>query len=358
MKLTNQHLYSNIQSPTPDCEPRTVNCGLRTVNCELRTANSELRTANCEPRTVHIMAAILFAVIATVVSFGQGRAREGARHENYAVFISQRNGAAELYLLDLNTRQVSQLTNTGRGHIDPSISYDSGMIVFAAREGGSYELFCGSIGAAWRTRRPTILGLNRLTINPMDETSPSVTKDGGWIAFFSGYGVEMMASNGAGRHVVVPVSEQYNDFSPVISPDGVQIVFVSNRSGAYELWLFVKATGELRQLTNGAAVLGGLSWSADSKQIAFTTSATASSLNGIAIANSETGGFRVLTEGNDGNPSLSAAGDRVIFTSTRDGDAELYLLNIDTGSIERLTRSMGVDDGGVFLSQPNYPRRK
>jgi Tol biopolymer transport system component len=260
--------------------------------------------------------------------------------------------------LDLSTRQVSQLTNTGRGHLNPSISADSRTIVFAAREGGSYELFSGSINAAWRTRRPMILGLNRLTINPMDETSPSVTKDGGWIAFSSGYGIEMMASNGASRRVVVPVNDHDNDFNPVISPDGARIAFASNRSGAYELWLLVKAAGELRRLTNGAAVLGGLSWSADSRQIAFTTSATASGHNGIAIANSETGSILVLTEGNDSNPSLSASGERVIFTSTRDGDAELYLLDINAGKTERLTRSAGVDDGGVFLSLPVLPSRK
>jgi Tol biopolymer transport system component len=304
------------------------------------------------------MSAILLTIVATAVSFGQGRAREQARDENFAVFVSQRDGADELYLLDLDTRQVSQLTKTGRSHINPSVSQDSGMIVFAAREGGSYELFCGSINAARRTRRPAIERLNRLTINPVDETSPSMTEDGKWIAFSSSYGIEVMTSNGAGRRVVAPVSERYSDFNPAISPDGEQIALVSNRSGDFELWLLSRSSGELRQLTNGAAALGSITWSGDSKWIAFTTSATSTRLDGIAVAGAESGQFRVLTENNDRNPSLSATGDRVIFTSMRDGDAELYLLKINTGEIERLTRSLGVDDGAVFLYQPVLPKRK
>jgi TolB protein len=178
------------------------------------------------------------------------------------------------------------------------------------------------------------------------------------IAFASGFGIEMIATFGASRQIVVPVSEQYNDFNPVISPDGTRIAFVSNRGGAYEIWLFARATGGLRQLTNGAAVLGGLSWSADSKQLACTTTSPTTGASGIAVVDSETGNFRVLTESNDSNPSLSATGERIIFTSTRDGDAELYLMNINTGKTDRLTNNRGIDDNAVFLPQRVYPVRR
>jgi Tol biopolymer transport system component len=63
-------------------------------------------------------------------------------------------------------------------------------------------------------------------------TGTSITKDGGMIAFSSGSGIEMITTLGAGRQIVLPVSEQYHDFNPVISPDGTRIAFVSNRAGA------------------------------------------------------------------------------------------------------------------------------
>jgi hypothetical protein len=299
----------------------------------------------------------LFLLVASVISFTAMAQERGSRDETYAVFVSQRNGAAELYLLDLSTRQVSQLTNTGRGHLPASISAQSRTIVFAAREGGGYELFSSTLGAALRNRRPTLVGMSRLTIDTMDDVSPTVSGDGSMMSFQSGYGIEMMSTVALDRRIVVPAAAEHQDFSPAISPDGSQVAFVSNRGGVYEIWIYSRATGTARRLTNGAAAVGGLSWSADGRSVAFTTTATNSKLTGIAIAEIETGAFRVLTDGNDFNASISSRGDRIIFTSMRDGNAELYLLNNVTGGIERLTNNMGLDDGAVFVSVPVYPAR-
>ena len=106
------------------------------------------------------------AVACPMAALAQER---GARSEDYVVFVSQRDGAAELYLLDVGAKQVSQLTNTGRGHLAASVSGAARTIVFASREGSGYEPFSGTLDAAWRNRRPTLVGLSRLTVDTMDE---------------------------------------------------------------------------------------------------------------------------------------------------------------------------------------------
>lgn len=293
------------------------------------------------------IAILLFSLAVSIAALAQ----ESGRDENYAIFVSQRNGAAELYLIDLTTRQVSQITNSGRGHLTPAISSNRS-IVFASREGGSYELFSGQLSPAWRTRRPALIGLNRLTVNAEDETGATLTSDGGTIAFVSAQGIEVMFAGGGGRRIVVPSSEGNHDFGPAISPDGNRIAFVSNRGGEYDIWTYAKATGELRQLTSKAKVTGGLSWSRDGRQIVFNTTATADTTSGIALANAETGSYNILTGNGDFNGSLSARGDRMIFTSTRDGDAELYMMNVGSRSVVRLTVNAGLDDGAVFVAEP------
>lgn len=277
---------------------------------------------------------------------------------SYAVFVSQREGATELFALNLQTRQVSQLTNTGRGHLVPAASSGSRELVFAAREGSNFELFTAQVASAWRSRRPTLVGLQRLTMNDADEVSPTISASGALVAFASGAGLELMTVSGGGRQLVLANDGTHRDYCPALSPDGTQIAFVSDRSGTEEIWVVNIATGALRQLTADAQPMGGLNWSADGLQLAFTSANTKSKLQGIALADVRSGSFRLLTDGGDSSPALSPRGDRLLFTSQRDGDLELYLLSLNTGVIERLTHSAGLDDGAVFLVEPVMPRRQ
>ncbi len=277
---------------------------------------------------------------------------------NYAVFVSQREGATELFALNLQTHQVSQLTDTGRGHLLPSASSGSRELVFAAREGSNFELFTAQVASAWRSRRPTLVGLQRLTMNTADEVSPSISASGTLVAFASGAGLELMTVNGGGRQVVLANDGTHRDYCPALAPDGTQIAFVSDRGGDEEIWVVNIQTGALRQLTIDAQPLGGLNWSADGLQLAFTSANTKSKLTGIALADVSSGSFRLLTDGGDSSPALSPRGDRLLFTSQRDGDPELYMLSLNSGALERLTHSAGLDDGAVFLVEPALPRRQ
>jgi len=290
---------------------------------------------------------------------GGGSSSGRTEDSGYVVFVSRRTGAAELYLLELETRQVSQLTQTGRAHHTPAVSPGARSLVFAAQQGAGFELYEARWAAQLRTRRPTLVGLTRLTINVMDEFAPSVTADGQWIAFSSGLGIEVLGSGeGGARHLLVPTVGEYRDFAPVISPDGKEIAFVSDRGGAPELWIYDRGSRQARQVTTGLAVLGGVAWRADSRQLVVTTGATPSGRTGIALVDPVTGASQIVTEEEDRNASFSAAGDRILFCSTRDGDAELYLLTLATGVTQRLTVSPGFDDNPVFLAPlPTLPGR-
>ena len=59
------------------------------------------------------------------------------------------------------------------------------------------------------------------------------------------------------------------DTSPVWSPDGTQIAFVSNRSGNDDIWKLSTVNGNLKQLTRNVSMEADPAWSPDGKQIAF-----------------------------------------------------------------------------------------
>src|SRR5699024_6100049 len=57
--------------------------------------------------------------------------------------------------------------------------------------------------------------------------------------------------------------------SPRFSPDGEQMVFVSNRSGANQLWLLNTSGGEAEQLTTFKNGVSSPHWSPDGSKIIF-----------------------------------------------------------------------------------------
>lgn len=62
-------------------------------------------------------------------------------------------------------------------------------------------------------------------------------------------------------------------------------------------------------------------------------------------------GLKRLTDstGYDAEGSYSADGKQIVFTSSRDGDPDLYIMNADGSSIRQLTNAKGYD-GGPFFS--------
>ena len=71
----------------------------------------------------------------------------------------------------------------------------------------------------------------------------------------------------------------------------------------------------------------------------------------VFASNLDGSGLRQLTteEGYDAEATFSPAGDRIVFTSARDGDLELYSMAPDGSDVIRLTDRPGYD-GGAFYS--------
>lgn len=54
------------------------------------------------------------------------------------------------------------------------------------------------------------------------------------------------------------------------------------------------------------------------------------------------------TPGYDAEPVISPKGDKVIFTSTRNGDLDLYTMNLDGTNVKQITTELGYDGGAWF----------
>ena len=71
----------------------------------------------------------------------------------------------------------------------------------------------------------------------------------------------------------------------------------------------------------------------------------------LYIANADGSNPEVLNsaEGYDAEATVSTKGDKIVFTSTRNGDLDIYSMNIDGSNLKQLTTELGYD-GGPFFS--------
>jgi Tol biopolymer transport system component len=73
-----------------------------------------------------------------------------------------------------------------------------------------------------------------------------------------------------GKRVRELTSGNWRDSSPVWSPDGLKVAFISDRDGTSQIHVLWLDTREIAQLTHVANTPQSLAWSPDGKKLAFT----------------------------------------------------------------------------------------
>jgi len=148
-------------------------------------------------------------------------------------FASNRGGFWDLYLLDLSSSNVTQLTNTPEYEGAPTWSPDGSFMAFEAYENENLNIFVG----------PATDPLNdfiRLTAASASDHSPAWAPDGRHIAFISDGEVILadLDKTDGGRFQNLSNTELASESHPVWSPDGQRLAWASSsqtmgRSGIY-----------------------------------------------------------------------------------------------------------------------------
>jgi len=148
------------------------------------------------------------------------------------------------------------------------------------------------------------------------------------------------------------------DRSPEPSPDGSMIAFMSNRSGALEIWVCDRDGGNPRQLSrlDGADVRAPF-WSADGSTLAF--GARRDGTQAVALVDIDNGRLRWV--GGDGHHDRLQdwlPDGRLAVASDRRGAWELWSLDPTTSEAELITDQASAllhafDDGSYLVMRTN-----
>jgi WD40 repeat protein len=154
-----------------------------------------------------------------------------------------------------------------------------------------------------------------------------------------------------------------NDFNASVSPDGTKLIFVSDREGLPELYIMaLNGQGGPTKLLTDGCVAQVPSWSPDGRKLYWESKCGdaqfklvqgdiaygddraygvyASLVNVVALLPNQSGDNRF--------PRVSPDGTQVAFSSTRDGNSEVYLVNVDGSNLRRLTNDAGEDEAPTW----------
>ena len=219
-------------------------------------------------------------------------------------YIYQTNAEiGNVYLLDISRGISIPLTQTRTQHLAPTWSPDGDYLLFVL--GGNFNIRTGRFGVT-RILQMNMTTYNRypLTANRgvFNENSPAWSSAGkiAYAVYDAGWDIIIMRPQSAQTVLIsnlnqMSLNTQANEHTPKWSPDGTQLAYLVGGQFFSELAVADANGANPRPLTNGMRVY-------------------------------------------QGQYEWSPTGTHILFTAERDGNREIYTLNVASGAIINLSR--------------------
>jgi len=210
------------------------------------------------------------------------------------VFTVLGNTGTQVQELDVKTGRTRRVSQIRAGlNITPVYQPNGNAILYARGTGNGTDL----VLAALDSTEPKRITIGRGT----DNTSPSYSPDGTKVAFISGRSgspqVYIMDADGSNVQLLTPFTPGVRSYraSPDWSPDGRAIAY-EQQNGNFQIWMIDLRDRVPKQLTS---------------------------------------------EAENEDPSWAPDGRHLVFTSSRGGDKQLWIMDTESGRARQLTHSKG-----------------
>jgi Tol biopolymer transport system component len=214
-------------------------------------------------------------------------------------------------------------------------SPDGSLLAFSmgSPENNSYDIFVVA---------PDGSGLHNVTRSPDVEVNPTWSPDGKMLAVevltAANVSIEVMNADGSGRHTVVP-----RGMNPRWSPAGSRIAYVGDNpeTESFDVFSVGVDGSDERTLTRTEDAEGALTWSPDSRQIAYEVGRGDSGDLWLMDADGSNQHRVIGPLAGNGihNPDWSPDGRQIVYSSaTEETESfDIYVSDIDGGNQRRLT---------------------
>jgi TolB protein len=251
------------------------------------------------------------------------------------VYVSFRDGNAELYVIGEDDASPTRLTNHPEIDSWPDWSPDGSKIAFSRYFGGKPDIYVMKADGSLQTN---------LTNHPEWDSGPSWAPDGSRIAFASdraGGTLQIWVMKADGSDPTQLTDTPKLNVSPDWSPDGNRIAFESMRDNQREIYVMNSDGAGPTRLTFSDNNYGP-KWSPNGNWIVFSSS------DGIWKVKPNGASLTQLTTNADPltfdvHPQWSPDGRNVIFDSKRDGNSDLWVVRANGSGLRKYTTNAAED---------------
>jgi TolB protein len=270
-------------------------------------------------------------------------------------FTSEQDGNSEIYVMQVDGSDAQRLTNDPAYDAWPAWSPDGSQIAFVSDRSGNADIFVMDVADALGD--PGGSNLRQLTQHSANDIWPEWSPDGTRIAFPSRRdgNFEIYVIDADGRNLQRLTSTPSAEDFPAWSPDGTQIVFSRTEGDEGTFVMNADGSDEYKLMD---IIAMETDWSPDGKYIAFASDHEG--FRGLYVLD-----IAAALEGGDGNhiqrisstragencPDWSPDGTWITFASWRDGDGEIYVIDVSDflqgtvgSSLQQMTVNLVTDE--------------